>query len=263
MKLFIIKKRNLLIINLLILIVIAFFTCFSVNSIPTSAIELTCDAIISDDFKNKVQALAKGDEKIAYLTFDDGPKPSITPKVLDILQKENVKATFFVIGKNVDSYPNIVKRAYDEGHYIANHGYDHNNNHLYKNNDSFINEVKNTDIAIGKAIGVDNYCAHVFRFPNGFMSPNNKSKKKKAVLLLSQMNYTYIDWNCLNNDSVKKYSSSQLLNNLKKSSKNKNTLVVLMHDTKDVSNSSLVLEDSIKYLKSQGYTFQNFYDLIG
>lgn len=95
------------------------------------------------------------------------------------------------------------------------------------------------------------------------MSPNNKSKKKEAASLLSQMNYTYIDWNCLNNDSVKKYNSSQLLNNLKKSSKNKNTLVVLMHDTKDVSNSSLVLEDSIKYLKSQGYTFQNFYDLIG
>ena len=132
-----------------------------------------------------------------------------------------------------------------------------------KNNESFIDEVKSTDIAIGKAIGIENYCAHVFRFPNGFMSPSNKSKKKEAVLLLSQMNYTYIDWNCLNNDSVKKYNSSQLLNNLKKSSKNKNALVILMHDTKDVSNSSLVLEDSIKYLKSQGYIFQNFYNLIG
>ena len=73
------------------------------------------------------------------------------------------------------------------------------------------------------------------------------------------MNYTYIDWNCLNNDSIKKYSSNQLLNNLKKSCKNKNTLVVLMHDTKDVSNSSLVLKDSISYLRSQGYTFRNFY----
>lgn len=72
-----------------------------------------------------------------------------------------------------------------------------------------------------------------------------KSKKQKAVLLLSKMNYTYIDWNCLNNDSMKKYTKEQLLNNLKKSSKNKNTLVVLMHDTKDVSDSSAVLEDSI------------------
>lgn len=263
MKLFIIKKKTLLIVNLIVILLSVSLLYFTIQSVPISAVNLTCDAIISDDFKNKVQTLAKGNEKIAYLTFDDGPNPSITPKVLDILQKEDIKATFFVIGKNVDSYPDIVKRAYEEGHYIANHGYDHNNTHLYKNNESFINEVKNTDIAIGKAIGVENYCAHVFRFPNGFMSPSNKSKKKEAAVLLSQMNYTYIDWNCLNNDSVKKYSSSQLLNNLKKSSKNKNTLVILMHDTKDVSNSSLVLEDSIKYLKSEGYTFQNFYDLIG
>lgn len=76
------------------------------------------------------------------------------------------------------------------------------------------------------------------------------------------MNYTYIDWNCLNNDSIKKFSKEQLLNNLKKSARNKGTLVVLMHDTKDVSDSSSVLKDSILYLKSQGYQFQNFYDLL-
>ena len=94
------------------------------------------------------------------------------------------------------------------------------------------------------------------------MSPQNKAKKKKARDLLSDMNYTYIDWNCLNNDSVKKYSNSQLLNNLKNSAKNKNTLVVLMHDTKDVNDSSKVLKESIEYLKLQGYSFRNFYDLI-
>lgn len=61
---------------------------------------------------------------------------------------------------------------------------------------------------------------------------------------------------------MKKYTKEQLLNNLKKSSKNKNTLVILMHDTKDVSDSSEVLKDSIDYLKSQGYKFENFYDLL-
>ena len=92
------------------------------------------------------------------------------------------------------------------------------------------------------------------------MSPNNKLKKKEMVNLLKDINYTYIDWNCLNNDSVKKYSSYQLLNNLKKTSKNKKTLVILMHDTKDVSNSSTVLKESISYLKSNGYIFKNFYE---
>lgn len=74
--------------------------------------------------------------------------------------------------------------------------------------------------------------------------------------------YTYIDWNCLNNDFMKKYTKYQLIENLKRTSKNKNTLVILMHDTKDVSNSSLALEDSIEYLKSQGYKFENFYELM-
>ena len=133
---------------------------------------------------------------------------------------------------------------------------------LYKSSDNFLNEVKKTDLAIGNAIGVSDYCSHLFRFPNGFMSPSNKSKKKEAVKLLQDIEYNYIDWNCLNNDSIKKYSSSQLLNNLIKSSKNKDILVILMHDTKDVSNSSLVLKDSIKYLKGKGYVFKNFYDIL-
>ncbi len=76
------------------------------------------------------------------------------------------------------------------------------------------------------------------------------------------MDYVYVDWNCLNNDSVKKYSNYQLLNNLKKSAKNKGTLVVLMHDTSDVNDTPSILKDSIDYLKSEGYVFQNFYDLL-
>ena len=205
---------------------------------------------------------SNSNEKVAYLTFDDGPNISVTPKILDILKEENVKASFFVVGKNVEAYPEIVKRSYEEGHFIANHGYDHNNSTLYKDSESFMNEIKKTDLAIGNAIGVQNYCSHIFRFPNGFMSPSNKAKKKEAAKLLQNIDYDYIDWNCLNNDSVKKYSSSQLLNNLIKSSKNKDVLVILMHDTKDVSNSSLVLKDSIKYLKQQGYVFKNFYDIM-
>ena len=63
-------------------------------------------------------------------------------------------------------------------------------------------------------------------------------------------------------NQVKKYNNYQLLNNLKKTCKGKNTLVILMHDTKDVSNSSNVLKESIQYLKSQGYTFKNFYDIL-
>ena len=79
--------------------------------------------------------------------------------------------------------------------------------------------------------------------------------------VLLNIDYTYIDWNCLNNDSMKKYTKVQLLENLKKSSKGKDTLVILMHDTKDVSDSSEALADSIEFLKTEGYIFENFYNL--
>lgn len=264
MKIFIFNKKKIKIINLVLILIIVtisiLYLIFKNNQV--FAVELNINAVVSNNFKEKIKNLTSEKEKIAYLTFDDGPNKMVTPKILDILKEQDIKATFFVIGKNVEQYPEIVRREYEEGHYIANHGYSHNNNKLYRSNQDFVEEIKKTDEAIGKAIGKKDYCSYVFRFPNGYISKQNKKQKQEAVELLNQMNYSYIDWNCLNNDSVKKYNNKQLLDNLKKTSKNKGTLVILMHDTKDVSNSSLVLKDSIEYLKSQGYTFSNFYDLI-
>lgn len=260
MKIIIVNKKILFSICLFSILSSSLFFYFS-N--PFSfAIELTTNSVIDETLQEKIATLTKKEEKIAYLTFDDGPTLKATGKILDILKTEDVKATFFVIGKHVKEHPELVKRAYEEGHYLANHGYDHNNSKLYKSSDSFISEIKDTDSEIGKAIGIENYCSHVFRFPNGYMSSHYKAKKKEATKLLSEMNYTYIDWNCLNNDSIKKYSNSQLLQNLKKSAKNKGTLVILMHDTSDVNDTPSILKDSIDYLKEEGYEFRNFYDLL-
>lgn len=260
MKVIILNKKILFFICLLSILFSSLFFYFS-N--PFSfAVELTTNSVIDETLQEKIATLTKKEEKIAYLTFDDGPTLKATGKILDILKTEDVKATFFVLGKHVKEHPELAKRAYEEGHYLANHGYNHNNSKLYNSPDSFISEIKDTDSEIGKAIGIENYCSHVFRFPNGYMSSHYRAKKKEATKLLSEMNYTYIDWNCLNNDSVKKYSNSQLLKNLKKSAKNKGTLVILMHDTSDVNDTPSILKDSIDYLKEQGYEFRNFYDLL-
>lgn len=260
MKIILLNKKILLSILLLCLLFSSLL--FYYNTPFSLALELTTNSVMDESIKERIATLTKSEEKIAYLTFDDGPTLKATSKILDILKEEEIKATFFVIGKHVKEQPELVKRAYEEGHYIANHGYHHNNTKLYKDAESFISEVKNTDIEIGKAIGVENYCSHIFRFPNGYMSSNYKAKKKQAAELLAEMNYTYIDWNCLNHDSVKKYTHSQLLKNLKKSSKNKGTLVILMHDTSDVNDTPSILKDSIDYLKKQGYEFKNFYHLL-
>lgn len=258
MNIFVINKKK---IYVLIFLTIIFFLVIYIffNNYLKNSLQVSND--VNNNLQTSLDALFNSKEKVAYLTFDDGPTKSATPKILDILKEEDVKASFFVIGKYVKNHPDIVKRAYNEGHYIANHGYNHNNSILYKNNESFLSEIKNTDIEISKAIGIDNYSSHIFRFPNGYSSAIYKNQKKEAVKLLHSIDYAYIDWNCLNKDSELHYNRNQLLNNFKKSSKNKNTLIVLMHDTTDVSDSSSVLKDTILYLKNQGYIFRNFYDL--
>lgn len=150
MKRFLYKKHK--IIYFIILVLIGMTLSFLSTYQFSFAIELSSTSIIDETFKEKFLSLSKSEQKIAYLTFDDGPTLKATPKILDILKEEDVVATFFVVGKHVKENPELVKRAYDEGHFIANHGYNHNNSKLYKNDDSFINEIKNTDIEIGNAI---------------------------------------------------------------------------------------------------------------
>lgn len=150
MKRFLYKKHKF--IYFIILVLIGMTLSFLSTYQFSFAIELSSTSIIDETFKEKFLSLSKSEQKIAYLTFDDGPTLKATPKILDILKEEDVVATFFVVGKHVKENPELVKRAYDEGHFIANHGYNHNNSKLYKNDDSFINEIKNTDIEIGNAI---------------------------------------------------------------------------------------------------------------
>lgn len=239
MKFIFITKKSLFIFILLIII-------FFAMSLTVQPVKETIANITSE---TDLQLILKSDYKIAYLTFDDGPTQKMTSKILDILENENVPATFFVVGKHVKEHPELVKRAYDSGHYIANHTYSHNNSKIYKSTESFINEITDTDKEIALALGLEDYCSHVFRFPEGYMTNKYRLEKQKGLEALKKMDYVYVDWNCLNKDSETKCSNDQLINNLIKSSKNKKSLIVLMHDTGDVNNTNEVLEDSIKYLK--------------
>lgn len=201
-------------------------------------------------------------EKIAYLTFDDGPSKKVTPQILDILNKYNIEATFFVIGKKVDEHPEILKRIYSEGHLIGNHTYNHNNTKLYSSKDNFITEIKNTENAISNTLEIDEYTCNIFRFPNGYTSPIYLNEKKNCIKYLNELGYMYIDWNALNKDAEKKYSNEDLLKNLKNTCKGKSTLIILMHDSGDVNPTHEVLEDSIKYLIEEGYEFKTLDELV-
>lgn len=161
--------------------------------------------IYSEDAKERMKNIyvSQGEEKIAYLTFDDGPSQNITPQILDILRNEEVKATFFVLGSRVELYPELLKQEYEAGHYIANHGYSHNYTSIYSSASAVLEEYKSTEDKIKQVLG-EEYSSYLFRFPGGSEGGKYKKVKNEAKKVLEQNNIAYINWNCLTNDSVRK-----------------------------------------------------------
>lgn len=201
-------------------------------------------------------------EKRAFLTFDDGPSNTVTPKILDILKKEDVKATFFVLGTMVKSNPDILKREKEEGHYVANHGYSHVYKKVYKNENAPLEEYKKTNTLIQQALGDSSYESNVFRFPGGSVGGYYDKTKTKAKKKFEENGIAYLDWNCLTKDSDGADTKNAIMTNLKETCKGKNSIVVLMHDAPNKKITAETLPDVIKYLKKQGYSFKNLYDIM-
>ena len=156
-----------------------------------------------------------GDEKIAYLTFDDGPSEKITPQILDILKNEEVKATFFLLGSRVELYPDLVKREFEEGHYIANHGYSHVYTSIYSSAQAVLDEYNKTEEKIKEALQIPEYSSHLFRFPGGSEGGKYKKVKNDAKGVLESNNIAFINWNCLTNDSVGKPTYESIIKDFK------------------------------------------------
>ncbi len=218
--------------------------------------------VYSENAKNAMKNIYKTDKKIAYLTFDDGPSQTVTPQILDLLKQENIPVTFFVLGKNVKVNPNLVKREYVEGHYIANHGYSHEYSSIYSSINNVLKEYNKTENEIRKAIGVQEYQSHLFRFPGGSTGGRYAKLKSKAAKELNNQNISYIDWNALTSDAAGANTKEKIIKNLKSTVKDKNSVVILMHDASNKILTYETLPDVIKYLREQGYSFDNFYSIM-
>ncbi|MCI8961833.1 MAG: polysaccharide deacetylase [Clostridia bacterium] len=201
-------------------------------------------------------------EKIAYITFDDGPSQNITPQILNILDQYKIKATFFLLGRNVARYPSLVKQEYETGHYIANHGYSHEYNTIYASAQAVLDEYSKTEQLIRTVIGQETYCSHLFRFPGGSGGKKYRNVKTEAKQLLSDNNILYIDWNSLTNDSVGKPTQESIMNNLISTVGTKNSVVILMHDAATKQLTADMLPQVLNYLIEKGYEFKTFYDVI-
>jgi len=193
--------------------------------------------------------IKKGD-KIAYLTFDDGPSVGITPQILDILKKNNIKATFFVIGKNIAPNKDIFLREKSEGHAIGNHTFDHNADFIYKAPKNLVDEFKQGERTIKEFY--PDYKAKIVRFPGG--SKNRPKEYREAVRAAG---YKYYDWNCLTKDAEGSHVPvDQLDINVKKNFAHQKDLIILMHDSDEKDTTVEYLPQLIKFLQDDGYTFK-------
>lgn len=215
----------------------------------------------TDTGKELMNNIYHSNEKIAYLTFDDGPSTSVTPLILDLLKQENIKATFFVLGARAKYNPEIIKREYKEGHYIANHGYSHIYGNIYSSPEMVLEEYNKTRDIVREILGTD-YDGHLFRFPGGSTGGKYRNIKAEAKILLDENNIANIDWNALSSDAAGAKTKEAIVENIKESVDGKNSVVILMHDAGDKILTYETLPDVIEYLREQGYAFRNFYSVI-
>lgn len=217
---------------------------------------------LTEEGRNNMQNIYHSETKRAFLTFDDGPS-TLTPQILNTLKNENIKATFFMLGCNVVNYPETVKRVYEEGHYIANHGYTHVYSSIYVSPQAVLDEYNRCNDAIKNALGEQEYNSHLFRFPGGSTGGKYATLKNDAKNLLSQNDILYVDWNALTGDAETQHPvAEKLLEQLKNTTQGKNSVVILMHDTQAKQVTADILPQVIAYLREQGYEFKNFYEII-
>ena len=217
---------------------------------------------LTDEGKANLSNIYHSETKRVFLTFDDGPSQTVTPKVLDTLKSEKIKATFFLLGSRVELEPDIVKREYEEGHYLASHGYSHVYSQIYSSPQSVLDEYNKCISAIRNAIGQPEYNPHLFRYPGGYWGGKYASVKKEALQLLEQNDILHIDWNALTSDAAGAKTTEEFISELDKTVPKHNSVVVLMHDAGNKTATANALPTIIKYFRDQGFEFENFYSII-
>jgi peptidoglycan/xylan/chitin deacetylase (PgdA/CDA1 family) len=182
-----------------------------------------------------------------YLTFDDGPS-TLTPKVLDILHDEGVKASFFVLGNMAEEHPEYIKRIVSDGHTLGNHTYNHVYKELYGDFKEFWRQIQKTQGILNDIVG---FKPELLRAPGGTYTNFDAF----YYYYLGQAGYTVMDWNMDSADSTRAdISAAEIVESVKKS-KLKHEVILLMHDGTGHSQTVKALPEIIHYFKKQGYAF--------
>lgn len=176
-------------------------------------------------------------EKTVYLTFDDGPIPEVTPWVLDLLRKYNIKATFFCVGDNVRKHPEVFKMLVSAGHSVGNHTFNHLQGFKVKS-DKYVENVELADAYIR---------SNLFRPPHGHLRIRQGTKLSKK--------FRFVMWDVITRDYNMKLSGEYVLNVVKRYARNGS--IIVFHDSiKAEENMKYALPKAIEFLLSEGYKFE-------
>lgn len=223
-----------------------------VSSAPDPSVSVSSDKTSSG--AGSKPATTQNVKKVCYLTFDDGPSEN-TLQILNILNKYNAKATFFVVGTaKLEYINNIIAQGSKVGIHCNSHTY----SSVYASDTAYFNDLAAISAKIEKQTGVK---PDVIRFPGG--SSNTVSRKycrgimTRITKSVQEKGYQYFDWNVDSGDALsKKLSADQLVNRVVNQAKGINSICVLMHDTNAKKNTVAALPTIIERLKSMGYTFE-------
>lgn len=174
--------------------------------------------------------------KVIYLTFDDGPVPEVTPKVLDILDCYGWKATFFCVGENVAKHPELYSDILNRGHKTGNHTFNHLKGFEYSDLE-YVNNVEKAAKFIDSKL---------FRPPHGRIKPSQLRVLKKK--------YTIIMWDVITHDYNKKLSPEKVFGNIKQYLR-RGSIVVFHDSLKAEKNMLEVLPRAIEFWQSKGYSW--------
>ncbi len=192
----------------------------------------------------------KPGRKVCYLTFDDGPSEN-THKILEILEKYDVKATWFVIGTS--GHLDYVKDIWAAGHQIGLHTWDHEYNTVYASSSAFWNSIDKIGDAVAAEIGSK---PTLIRFPGGSVNDYNRSLYQQLCTEAGEKGYHYFDWNVSSGDaSPRGLSADEIYNNVTGEAADNNSSCVLMHDTEEKGTTVEALPRMIEWFKANGYEF--------
>lgn len=193
----------------------------------------------------------KKNGKTVCLTFDDGPSEN-TEKIIEILDKYGVKATFFVIGKEDKESLERYRMIVESGNTIALHSYSHDYSIVYNSIEDFASEVNRIHDLVLEATGVD---TKIFRFPGGSANSTvDKMDIHECIEYLNENGYTYYDWNVSSGDASPALQSvEQIMDNIENDLFKMNTAIILMHDANNKTTTVEALPVLIEMLLEEGF----------